>query len=801
MNKLIKKTAAIVTAALMTISSIGAECFALAPADGVSVAETTVAFGAIVAKPTYKVKGGAGVRRVLLTCSTKGATIYYTTNGTVPTTKSKQYKANTFIKLTKKTQIRAIAVVGTSKSEVMTKTFQVATLYGDVTGDGKINSTDYARLKSYFNKTTDFICKDNADCDGSGGLNKTKDLGVLAQYLNGKISKLPAKYVSSTPTVSSTLAAPTVSQTKIYGGVSVSLSGSDSGATYYYTLSGSTPTNTSSKYTFPFTVEKNATLKVVSYKDGAYSSVKTTTINIAKAAAVYANKDPALTYEQMFDLELKCSSESSIVYYTTDGTDPKTSNTVAEYKEPVPVNKDTTVKAYAKAKGCADSDVITFAYKVNAAFNITGTVWDDTPGTSTVSEGKKTNGEVGIEGLNVYLMNASSVVNGVNPANNYVKKTVTDKNGYYAFENLVPGVEYKVMFEYNGQKYRGYGSLVDGGNQAIPVDVPEMMITNKGAYTLSSSGLWDNQLSTVNNYKAAITDSYFTMYAATTRSYTSATANVDFALISKNYGILDLEMKVEGQTSAGTAKKGDRLTYTITLTNNSPMAINSLKDVTIAAYMPRCCTSYDVQVSGGSRSLSQPFVNSMGFMEIDIWDLTGSNGLAPGKTITIVIVTAPDKVETGDVLRAYAEVTSYSFAFPCYDYNSVPGNFTSGNVREKDEATCDTITISSVAVENTTTKKITAIRSSYQCYLGDAPKEDALIVVVKNATSVDDAIVGAPVGNSIVWREPERKVIEGELYLYFTIQPSNIQSGKTTITVYLAADPKKKVTLTVYVRE
>ena len=799
MNKLIKKTAAFVTAALMTISSLGAECFAQSAGSGVSVAETTIAFGAIVAKPTYKVKGGKGVRRILLTCATKGATIYYTTNGTKPTTKSRQYTANTFIKITKKTQIRAIAVVGSTSSAVMTKTFVVDTVYGDVTGDGKVNSTDYARLKSYFKKTTNYICKDNADCDGSGGLNKTKDLGVLAQYLNGKVKTLPTKYVASTPTVSSTLAAPTVSQTKIYGGVSVSLSGSDSGATYYYTLSGATPTNTSSKYSLPFNVEKNVTLKVVSYKDGVYSSVKTTTINIPKASDVYSNKDPALKYEQMIDVELKCTSENSVIYYTIDGTDPKTSSSAAEFKDTIPINKPTTVKAYAKAKGCADSDVITFAYNVDAIFNITGTVWDDTPGTSTVSEGRKTNGEVGIEGLNVYLMNASSVVNGVNPSNNYVKKTVTDKDGYYAFENLVPGVEYKVMFEYNGQKYRGYGSLVDGGNQAVPVDTPAMMITNKGAYAQSSTGLWDYQLSTVNNYKAALTDTYFTTYAVTTRSYTSATSNVDFALISKNYGVLDLSMKVEGQTSAGTAKKGDRLTYTLTLTNNSPMAINSLKDVTIAAYMPRCCTSFDVQVSGGTRSLSQPFLNSMGYMEIDIWDLTGANGLAPGKTITIVIVTSPDKVETGDVLRAFAEVTSYSFAFPCYDNSSVPGNLTIGNVREKDEATCDAITISSIAVETTTTKKITAIRSSIQCYRGDV-KTDAFIVVVKNAKSMDDAIIGAMEGNTISYTV-DKKLIEGELYIYFSIKADTEESGKTTITVYLADDTKKKVTLTAYVRE
>ena len=791
MNKLMKKAAALMTAALMTVSSVGTECFAQSSAE-LSKTSVTVQYDAAVAKPTYKVKGTTGVRRVQLSTSTAGATIYYTTNGTKPTTKSRKYPAGAFIKITKDTKIRAIAVLGSTTSAIMTKTFKVATLTGDVTGDGNVNSTDLARLKNYFAGKTKFICKDNADCDGSGGLNKVKDPYVLQQYLNKEISKIPAKYVAP-------LTAPMVSLTKVFGGVKVSLSGSESGAAYYYTLNGTTPTNTSSKYTSPITVEKTCTIKVVSYKNGSYSASKATTITVPNSGTVSSNQNPDTKYEKAIDVSLFCSTADSVIYYTLDGTDPRTSNTVLEYSKPITISKNTTLKAYSSAKGCIDSDVTTYNYKVDAAFNISGTVWDDTPGTTVISDGKKSTGESGISDITVYLVPASLVTDNMILSATYIKKTTTDRNGYYEFENLPDGT-YKVIFEYNAQKYRGYSSLVEGGSQAIPIKKNDFIVTNKGAYEKGSTGYWDKNINNINNYRTAVTSSDFTIWAATSRSYNTATANVDFALISKHYGALELSMKVEGQTSDNMAQRGTRLTYTISLTNNSPMSIDTLNHAAINVYLPRSCDSWDVSVSSGSKNVTSHGVNGADYQELSITEFVGASGLAQGKTATIVIVTAPDRVEKGEVLRAFAEITEYRFATNCYDYYSIPGNLTIGSVRERDEATTTAITIGTSTASDTTDKSITVLGSgTLNLFRGDEVT-DGFVVVVKNAISKEDAIIGEMNGDTITY---DKKVIleDKTLYIFFTVYANTLESGKTTITVYLADNPKKKVTLTALVRE
>lgn len=65
-------------------------------------------------------------------------------------------------------------------------------LKGDVNGDGKINSTDYALLRRYLLETVEFTeeQKESADLDNNGKINST-DYSILRRYLLGSIEKLP----------------------------------------------------------------------------------------------------------------------------------------------------------------------------------------------------------------------------------------------------------------------------------------------------------------------------------------------------------------------------------------------------------------------------------------------------------------------------------------------------------------------------------------------------------------------------------------------------------------------------------
>lgn len=70
-----------------------------------------------------------------------------------------------------------------------------------------------------------------------------------------------------------------------YAPITVTMSCATSGAEIYYTLNGQDPTTASTKYTAPFTVSENTTVKAISALDGETSKVTTAAYNFAEASA------------------------------------------------------------------------------------------------------------------------------------------------------------------------------------------------------------------------------------------------------------------------------------------------------------------------------------------------------------------------------------------------------------------------------------------------------------------------------------------------------------------------------------
>lgn len=71
-----------------------------------------------------------------------------------------------------------------------------------------------------------------------------------------------------------------------YAPIEVSMNCLTAGASIYYTTNGSNPTTSSTKYTAPFTVSTNTTVKAISAKDGETSDVVTATYEFASATPV-----------------------------------------------------------------------------------------------------------------------------------------------------------------------------------------------------------------------------------------------------------------------------------------------------------------------------------------------------------------------------------------------------------------------------------------------------------------------------------------------------------------------------------
>lgn len=125
---------------------------------------------------------------------------------------------------------------------------------------------------------------------------------------------------------------------------------SDPSHTVYYTSDGSKPTKSSEKYVSRLSAKKTALIRAAEYdENGKKVAVLRVELKLRCSA-------PALAAEKTeggFLVRLSSETEGASIYYTTDGTKPTKSS--ALYSEPFPVEKGTTVRAYAVKSGLKSS--------------------------------------------------------------------------------------------------------------------------------------------------------------------------------------------------------------------------------------------------------------------------------------------------------------------------------------------------------------------------------------------------------------------------------------------------------------
>ena len=784
MNKLLRKATAVLTAGIMTAAGL---CNGSVAAGALTVDKTVdVAYeaGTTVAKPTYTIKGSAGVRKIRLSTATAGATIYYTIDGSVPDASSRVYKTGTLLKIKSNIRIRAIAIKGTAKSDVMNKTFKVATLVGDVTGDGNINQTDYTRFVSCANGKTSYVCIDNLDCNGDGRTTR-KDITVLKQYLDREIPYLPyggnvitedpeekednddAGSNSGSSSDSSTLGRPGITLYRSYGGKSVEFSHSQSGVTFYYTIDGSTPTTSSTKYTSRFLVTKNATVKVIAYKNGVKSAVQQIQVSMTQTAKVASATDTSQSYSGSANVKLVCNQSDTKIIYTTDGSDPSTSKTATLYTGPFTITKTSTVKAIAQAKGYIDSEVSSFKFIITEDYTISGIVWNDTN-----LNGRRDSGESCVGGLTVYAYNTQN--------KSYAKQTTTNTNGAYTFNGLTRGIKYEIIVEFNYIQYRPTNTKL------YKTTPQEMVVKNGGTYTPGG-----NLISVINNYKEAIKSSVFTVRAYTGDTYSDTVTDANLALVSMSESYLQVSVKATGQNSKNNVINGDNLSFTVTLTNCS--LTQTLSDVTMGLYFTDSLSSFTFQGSGASNQFE---AIRNGYRYYTISNLIGSNGLQPGRSVQFVI-NGTVSAATNAKIQCYSEVLSYRFAEPCLDCYSVPGNLSVGaalNSGEKDEARSDIITVTDDSGGTSEASISYEGGLTYTLYQGEECEFD---ILVKNISSTKDYIISFD-GITLVTYSVSVKQFDSDFLITFHVKANTASNaGKAYFTVYLSNNTKKYVRICV----
>jgi Bacterial Ig-like domain (group 3)/Chitobiase/beta-hexosaminidase C-terminal domain/FG-GAP-like repeat/Abnormal spindle-like microcephaly-assoc'd, ASPM-SPD-2-Hydin/FG-GAP repeat len=249
------------------------------------------------ATPTFSVPAGTytSAQTVTLSDTTSGATIYYTTNGTAPTTGSAVYSTPLTVSSAETieavaggtgftTSAVATAVYTINQPTAATPTFSVpAGTYTSAQTVTISDTTSGAKIYYTINGTTPSATSTPYTAPITiSATQSIEAIAVATGYNNSAVAtaaytiNLP---VAATPAFSVPAGTYSAAQT-------VTITDATSGAAIYYTTNGSAPSTNSIPYTAPITVSSSETLSAIATASGYTTSAQATAAYVINGAPV-----------------------------------------------------------------------------------------------------------------------------------------------------------------------------------------------------------------------------------------------------------------------------------------------------------------------------------------------------------------------------------------------------------------------------------------------------------------------------------------------------------------------------------
>ena len=265
--------------------------------------------GQTAAAPVFNPVQGTytGTQTVTITDTTAGASIYYTTDGTTPTTSSTQYTGPITVNASE--TINAIAVaLGYAQSAVASSIYTInppaattpsfSPVGGTYTSAQTVTIADATSGASIY-YTTDGTTPSTSSTPYAGAITVKASETINAIAVAPGYTQSPVASsiytinlsVAATPSISPVSGAYTSAQT-------VTITDATSGASIYYTTDGTTPTTSSIQYTGAITVTVSETINAIAVASGYSNSVVATVVYTFSTSdfSVSANS-PSLTVQ------------------------------------------------------------------------------------------------------------------------------------------------------------------------------------------------------------------------------------------------------------------------------------------------------------------------------------------------------------------------------------------------------------------------------------------------------------------------------------------------------------------------
>ena len=347
-----------------------------------------------VATPAISPASGevASGTEISISCTTDGATIYYTLDGTTPSA-SNGAKYTAPFALTANATVSAIAILsGYNDSEVATATYTIKAVSGGDDDEPTTTVTKY-RFKNVQKGGKVYYFKYEGEGEGEdNGLKLTTTESEATLYTRTVVDEANGVYnfqsadgnyliwtgrgMSSNTgynnglgyygTYNSTYCDLTISEMVSGGNVTSSFTGT------YYTIKGSRLLNGSNADVY-FVIKNGGTFDGANspYYNSNYSSafvIEEVKVEVEGGDVVETVATPVISpnggeVESGTAISISCTTDGATIYYTLDGTTPSASNGT-KYTAPFALTANATVSAIAILDGFNDSEVATATFTI-----------------------------------------------------------------------------------------------------------------------------------------------------------------------------------------------------------------------------------------------------------------------------------------------------------------------------------------------------------------------------------------------------------------------------------------------------
>jgi hypothetical protein len=303
--------------------------------------------------PTFSLASGtySKVETVSISCGNKSAAIYYTTNGTTPTTKSAVYSAPLSVGVNEKISAIALAAGG-SNSPLATATYTItlpaaAPIFSPL--GGKFTSVPNIVLSSttsgaaiYY--TTDGSTPTSASTPYTGPISVgvTETIHALALANGGSVSPVTKQeYQITLPTAVPVISPPSGTYSSFQ---TVTISDATPGAVIHYTVNGSYPTTTSPVYSGSITAPTGTSIQAMAAVP-TYSPSAVVTAQYTVIAAPPSISPAEGTFNYKATVSMSTRVPGGVIHYTSDGSTPTATSAV--YAGPIALAPNaTTTETY-----------------------------------------------------------------------------------------------------------------------------------------------------------------------------------------------------------------------------------------------------------------------------------------------------------------------------------------------------------------------------------------------------------------------------------------------------------------------